>query len=162
MSVNNISVLPMESPPSPAASKKSSPSVVVVTPKASDVIIIKEFLGNSCELTTCSTLSDFSDLMRRSRDAVPDIVLVRDRLFEQDADVLEGIAKSVRRHTPVLVMGDAANRTFSTLTAKSGVRDIVFLDEPDHLRFVVKRELRDYRVRCAYKHYASRAAKYRR
>jgi diguanylate cyclase (GGDEF)-like protein len=162
MHANNIAVLPVESATLPTAEEELNPTVVVVTPRKIDQTIVGTILGGSCQLTVCSSLKDFSDLMRRSRDTAPELVLVRDLLIEKDPKALRSIAKSMRRYTPVLVLNEKADMKFATRYAKSGARDIVSMDEAGRMRFVVKRELQDYRFRRTYKRYASRAAKYRR
>ncbi len=162
MNANNVAVLPVGSAIRREANEKLNPSIVVLTPTKDDAVIIRKILDGCCELTVCSSSPDFNDLIKRSRDLAPELVLVRDLLIEKDPDFLNCIREDLGGHTPLLIFGSKSRKDYPSMYMHFGARDTVSLDEVERTRFVVIRELQDYRVRCAYKRHAARAAKYKR
>ncbi len=157
----NITVLPEGVTTPPLTKQNSSASIVVLTPGERNEAVLRHILADVCQLTECSSLRNFTGLIKRSPDKPANLILVRSLLLHKDSKLLKNIIKCTQHHTPILVLSDETDKTHIAEYMQSGARDTVSLDEIEHLRAVVERELEEHRMRCAYRRAASSAAMYR-
>lgn len=159
--VANITVFPGKLPDEPVTSSKSNAWIVILTEDEHDEVIIKYILGNSCRLTTCSSLAELARQLKKTRDKPPDLVLVRNQLLDNDPELLISSIMCTRSKSPFLVLSDKTCNKHSTKYLQTGARDVVSLDLPQHLRAVVKREVAGHRLRGAYRQATACLEQYR-
>lgn len=152
---DNVTAFPGGSPTAPPAEDQSGASIVIFTPLENDDIILKYILGDSADLSTCSTSQSLEKLCKRGSKPPPNLILIRDLILDDEPELLTDILARVRRSAPVLVLSDVLDEKRVARLMKAGVRDVVSLDEADRLRAVVRRELSDDQVRRAYDRAAS-------
>lgn len=159
---SNVTVFPGATVTPSQAAEHSYPSIILVTPDEHDEASVRHILGDSCQLTSCSSLRDFNALVKAQRDTPPQLVLVRDLLLHKNPKLLQGVKRCAPRHTPLLVLSEKAVKKRMTDDRQGGARDTVSFDQEERLRAVVHRELDEQRLRRAYQCAAKLASRYRR